>query len=113
VTATSPEVSRPLDPLTAPLDLLLAAAAVPAAEPSWPCAACQTANRLDAAVCTGCGAGFLDVVRLAEPPLMTLPFVGDVSRLTKGQLLGLALAVVTAVLTAVLTVTLLAGVLLG
>jgi ribosomal protein L40E len=100
-----------LDPLTAPLELLLAAPTEPGAAgaPSWPCAACSARNAYDATTCGACGSGFLEQVRLSEGPLLVLPLVGDLSRLDKQQSLLLAVAVVAAFVMA----TLLVGVLLG
>lgn len=80
-----------LDPLTAPLELLLgepgtatgSGPATSGAAPSWPCASCSTPNALDRAVCATCGAGFLAAVARDEPPLLALPLVGDVTGWTK------------------------------
>lgn len=91
VTATQP------DPLTAPLHVLTGAP-LTTADPVWPCGACGTANPLDEAVCRSCGSQFLAAVREDEPPLLALPVVGDVSRLSRLQGVALAVGVVGALL---------------
>lgn len=95
-----------LDPLTASAT---GPAAPSAADPTWPCATCGAANPLTAAACTACGAGFLAGLREAEGPLLELPGVGDLTRLSRGQRMGLALAVVLVVV----ALTALLGLLLG
>jgi len=99
------------DPLTAPAETLglpprRPAPAVPAtpggrvprrlrdadASASWPCSACGHGNPLTAGVCGACGSAFLSGVRKAEGPLLALPVVGDITRLQRGQRLGLAFA---------------------
>jgi hypothetical protein len=47
-------------------------------------------------VCGACGSAFLSGVRKSEGPLLALPVVGDITRLTRGQRLGLAFAVMLA-----------------
>ena len=74
----------------------VAAPAQAAAGPSWPCAACGTNNPIALDVCGGCGLPFLSGLREQEPPLLTLPMVGDVSRLSRGQRLALAVGAVIA-----------------
>lgn len=56
----------------------------------WPCAGCGTANPLTADDCRSCGLGFLAQVRADEPPLLVLPGLGNVGRLSRGQLAGAA-----------------------
>jgi hypothetical protein len=104
------------DPLTAPLEQLLDAgpargrheAPAPPA-PTWPCGSCASANPLEAAVCGVCGAAFLEAVTRTEPPLLVLPLLGDLSRMTKLHWFGLGAALL--LLAVVLSVLL--GALLG
>ena len=91
-----------LDPLTAPAQALglppsTRTPPVPLAA-TWPCATCGTANPLAAADCAACGAGFLSTLRDGEPPLLELPGVGDLTRLSRAQRLGLAAGAVVVVL---------------
>lgn len=97
-----------LDPLTAPAAVLgpLPPAVV---QPTWPCATCGAPNALSAGACAACGAGFLAGLREAEGPLLELPGIGDLTRLSRGQRMGLALGVVLAVV----ALTALLGLLLG
>jgi hypothetical protein len=97
------------DPLTAPISTLLepptmATEATEALEPvgellpgvvepvldaaSWPCSRCGAQVPLALDACGECGAGFL--AGAIPPPTMSVPIVGDVSRLSKGQRFGLA-----------------------
>lgn len=94
-----------LDPLTAPAAAPVAAGA----EPTWPCATCGTPNPLAAGACGACGAGFLAGLREAEGPLLELPGVGDLTRLSRGQRMALAFGVVLVVI----ALTALLGLLLG
>ena len=102
------------DPLTSPYPLV-EAGPVPSPEPldpeldvpTWPCAACGTANRLERDTCAGCGAPFLSGLRDTEAPLLELPLVGDLTRLDRSHRLALAAGVVLAFL----VLTLLLGVL--
>lgn len=108
VPAAGPLAAPAFDPLTAPAHELgltpapaqptAAPAATPSAEPSWPCATCGAANRLTFDACSACGAGFLAGLREADGPLLELPVVGDLTRLSRAQRLMLALGVVLAVL---------------
>jgi hypothetical protein len=63
----------------------------------WPCSACGATSPLTADVCGACGSAFLAGARTADVPLLELPVIGDISRLQRGQRLGLAFAVVLAV----------------
>ena len=97
-----------LDPLTEPA----AAPGLPApagTDPTWPCAICGARNPLAVNACGACGAGFLAGLREAEGPLLELPGVGDLTRLSRGQRMGLAFGVVLAVV----ALTALLGLLLG
>ena len=97
-----------LDPLTAPLHALAGAhgsapttarSADPvASDAAWPCANCGVLTPLAEPSCRACGSGFLAAVRDGEPPLLALPVVGDVSRLSRMQGVGLAVGVVAALL---------------
>lgn len=83
-----------LDPLTAPATAL----GLPGRdEPSWPCGSCGAGNPLTSDACAGCGAGFLAGLREAQAPLLELPGVGDLSRMSRAQRMALALAVVLVV----------------
>lgn len=97
-----------LDPLTAPAVTLGLPARTPA-NATWPCLTCRTDNALSAPTCSACGAGFLAGLREAEGPLLELPGVGDLTKMSRAQRLLLALAVVVAVSLLVLG----AGLLLG
>lgn len=99
-----------LDPLTAPISTLLEppaeaiAAPVPApvaehlpgvVDPlpdaaTWPCSICGAHVPLLLDTCSECGAGFL--AGAIPPVTMSVPIVGDVSRLSKAQRFGLAAA---------------------
>lgn len=114
-----------LDPLTAPVAALATpspalpspappalpspAAAPPAADPTWPCASCGAANALTADACAACGAGFLAGLRASEAPLLELPGVGDITRLSRGQRMALAFGVVAAVVALIALLGLLLG----
>lgn len=66
----------------------------PSAAGTWPCTACGSATPLAADVCAGCGLGFLAAVRQGARSVAVLPLVGDLTRLSAAQRVGLALAVV-------------------
>ena len=89
-------------------DPVTAATPAPALEPYdayWPCDACGTRTALQDVACAGCGRPFLGALQ-SEQPVVALPVVGDLTRMSGAQRIGLALAVVVAVmlLTAVLGV---------
>lgn len=112
-----------LDPLTAPLSVLATSLAGPqtpaeapaadvravprTAEPTWPCTRCDAVNPLSATACVTCGSGFLAAVKDDEKPLLELPLVGDLGRMSRGRRLGLAVAVVLALLAPLAGLTLL------
>lgn len=75
----------------------------------WPCAACGAHNAVELDACAGCGLGFLAGLRADAEPLLVLPGVGDIGRLSRGQRLGLAGGVVLVVV----LLTLLMGLLFG
>ena len=99
-----PAADPAVDPLTAPASAL-GLPPRPGSEPTWPCSTCGTTNPIAADACTGCGAGFLAGLRETEGPLLELPGVGDLTRMSRGQRLGIAFGVVLAVvaLTALLS----------
>lgn len=63
----------------------------------WPCAGCGAANPVELDACAACGLGFLSGLRKTEPPLLVLPGVGDLTKLSRAQRLGVAGTVVLAV----------------
>jgi hypothetical protein len=98
------------DPLTAPISTLLEpppaeAIAAPAPLPgvvdrapdaaTWPCSRCGAHVPLLLDACGECGAGFL--AGAIPPPTMSVPIVGDVSRLSKAQRFGLAAGLATGI----------------
>ncbi|MDT7538999.1 MAG: hypothetical protein QOI82_2584 [Actinomycetota bacterium] len=91
-------VGRGPDPLTAPLD----AVSSPVTGPSWPCAACGTVNPMANDTCSTCGRHFLAGLREGQAPLLELPVVGDITKLSRGQRFAVAFGAVFVVL--VLTV---------
>lgn len=120
------DAPQAVDPLTAPLELVAPELVAPElvrtsrprgkhAAPSdedlaaWPCATCESPNPLDAAVCTTCGAGFLAAVAGTEPPLLVLPWLGDVSRLSKLHWAGIGVGLLLVLLAVIVGV----GALLG
>lgn len=78
----------------------------PVSSAGWPCGTCGFANPIEASACTACGAGFLAAMRKDEAPLLELPVVGDLTKLSRAQRLGLAagLALVFVLLVLVLGV---------
>ena len=96
----APSVPR-VDPLSAPAPAL----GLPnRSEPTWPCSTCGAANAISADTCAACGAGFLAGLRESEGPLLELPGVGDLTRMSRGQRMLLAFGIVLAfiALTAIL-----------
>ncbi len=57
----------------------------PAPTARWPCTSCGATTPLDRAVCHACGEAFLSELHRDEPPLLVLPVVGDLTRLTRTQ----------------------------
>lgn len=102
-----------VDPLTAPLHVLLGQPAVPPAPRAagWPCAACGHTNDLEAGACHACGSPFLSALAAEEAAALRVPLVGDLRELTSRQRGMLNLAVGLGVLLLVSVLTLLAGVL--
>ncbi len=97
-----------LDPLTAPA----AALGLPtpkAAAPTWPCSTCSAVNPIAADTCSACGAGFLAGLREAERPLLELPGLGDLTRMSRLQRLAVAFGLVLAVIALTALVTLVLG----
>ena len=79
------------DPLTAPINVV----ASPIAGPSWPCPACGTVNPMADDVCSACGRHFLAGAR-DDSPLLELPVVGDITKLSRGSRFGIAFGVILA-----------------
>ncbi|MGZ6826613.1 MAG: hypothetical protein ACXVGH_07455, partial [Mycobacteriales bacterium] len=94
-----PPPVEPVAPVPAPV-----AAAAPQALPTWTCHVCQAANVVTELRCGTCGGSFLGSD--AEQPLLVLPGVGDVTKLSRGQRAGLAGAVLALVLVPLALVTL-------
>ena len=86
-----------VDPLTAPAAVLGLPGPV-SADPTWPCSTCGAINPIAADACGACGAGFLAGLRESEAPLLELPGVGDLTRMSRGQRMLLAFGVVLAVI---------------
>lgn len=76
--------------------------------PTWPCTVCGTANPIARDSCIGCGSGFLAGAR-SEAPLLDLPVVGDLTKLSRVQRVALAGGVVLAFI----LLTVLIGLVLG
>lgn len=77
--------------------------------PTWPCVVCGVDNDLEAPACTGCGAGFLAALRRADQPVLLLPGVGDVTRMSRAARLGLAVGLGLLVALLLVGLALLAG----
>jgi hypothetical protein len=109
--AVTPEVPGDRPPEAVP-DLVPAQAdrgrhAGPA--PTWPCAVCGQDNDLDSPACTGCGAGFLSALRRLDEPVLLVPGIGDVTRMSRAARLGLAVALGLLVALLLVGLVLLAG----
>lgn len=88
------------DPLTAPASALGVPELSPqtrAGDPTWPCTTCGASNPITSDACGACGAGFLAELRDSEGPLLEIPGVGDLTRLSRGQRMAVAFGVVLAV----------------
>ena len=94
------------DPLSDPLAPPLVPTPAPAA--TWPCTTCGAANAMERDTCAGCGAGFLAAAR-NDAPLLELPVVGDITRLSRGMRFALAGGVALAFLLLIVLVTVLLG----
>ena len=100
VAPVAPVVVAPapvLDPLTAPA-AALGLKARAGDEPTWPCTTCGASNAITNDACVACGAGFLAGLRESEGPLLELPGVGDLTRMSRGQRMMIAFGVVLAVI---------------
>jgi hypothetical protein len=97
----APAGAAETDPLTAPLQAL--------SGPTWPCEACGTINPMADDTCSACGRHFLAGVREQQAPLLVLPVVGDITKVSRANRYALAFGVVLVVA----LVTLLLGVLVG
>lgn len=78
-------------------------------EPTWPCTTCGAANPIAANACTACGAGFLAGLRESEAPLLELPGVGDLTKMSRAQRLGIAFGAVVAFIVLATLLSLLLG----
>lgn len=63
----------------------------------WPCGGCGARNSFEQTECCACGLAFLSGLT-GDVPALVLPGVGDVSRLRRSQLYGLAIAAVVLVM---------------
>lgn len=105
------------DPLTQPLHEFLPPATSlalpalvevsPSPEPTWPCVHCSAPNPMTSTICSVCGSAFLASEKNDSTPLLVVPGVGDIGRLSRAQRIGLALGAVTAVLLPLAVITLL------
>ena len=75
----------------------------------WPCSGCGASNPVELDACAACGLGFLSGLKKTEPPLLVLPVVGDLTKLSRAQRLGAAGAVVLAIVLLTVLVSLLFG----
>jgi hypothetical protein len=107
--APEPAVVAPVPALPAPGQPVDATTPRSAGLGGWPCANCGATNGVELDACAACGSGFLAGLKRDEAPLLALPVVGDITRLSRGQRLGLAAAVVLLVALLVAVVSLLAG----
>lgn len=96
VPVVAPPVAPGLDPLTAPA--VQAGLPATSGDAIWPCTTCGAGNPISLDACAACGAGFLAGLRDSEGPLLELPGVGDLTRMSRGQRMLLAFGVVVAVI---------------
>ena len=83
------------EPVVAAVQPVEAPTAQRAPQPGgWPCSGCGASNPVELSSCAACGLGFLSGLKKTEPPLLVLPVVGDLAKLSRGQRLGAAGAVV-------------------
>ena len=66
--------------------------------PGWPCTACGARSPMADATCRGCGLPFLGALPDAGPPVFLLPVVGDLTRLSGAQRIGVAMLLVLLVM---------------
>jgi hypothetical protein len=85
----APAVRGP-DPLTAPL----ASVTSPVTGPSWPCSACGAVNPMAEDTCSDCGMHFLAALKADQAPLLELPVVGDLTKLSRGHRFAIAFGVI-------------------
>jgi hypothetical protein len=95
-----PPVPVPAEPVAAPAPVQAAVAPAPRvpadASASWPCTRCGDRNAIASPVCGTCGSPFLAAA--AEKISLVVPGLGDLSHYTRGQRVGIAVAVLMAVL---------------
>jgi hypothetical protein len=72
---------------------------VAAPAPTWPCPQCDARVSMELDACGSCGAGFLAETSSTSVS-MKLPVVGDVSRMSKGQRLMMAIGFAIALMLA-------------
>ncbi|MCW2681815.1 MAG: hypothetical protein JWM62_3216 [Frankiales bacterium] len=94
--AVAPPAPR-IDPLTAPAEALGLVKTGPR-DPTWPCTTCGASNAISNDACVACGAGFLAGLRDSEGPLLEIPGVGDLTRMSRGRRMLIAFGVVLAVI---------------
>ena len=87
-----PVATTPAPPPVPPVPAA-APSATPTANPTWPCTSCGTPNSFDRDTCSKCGTGFLAAAH-DSGPLLELPVVGDIARLSRAQRLALVSGVV-------------------
>jgi hypothetical protein len=90
VAYSPPAEVRGPDPLTAPLEAVTS----PVTGANWPCAVCGTVNPMASDTCSACGRHFLAGVREDAAPLLELPVVGDITKLSRAQRFAVAFGVV-------------------
>ncbi len=95
-------IAVPPAPVPEPAPAPYVAAPLPSGEPvppalGWPCSGCGTRNALDDPVCGACGLAFMSGLT-GDVPALVLPGVGDLSRLRRSQLYGLAVLAVVLVM---------------
>lgn len=80
-----------------------------ATRPGWPCSACGGVNALELDACAACGTPLFASLRAGEEPLLVVPGLGDITRLSRAQRLAAATAVAVGFALLVLLVGLLFG----
>jgi hypothetical protein len=89
---------------------VVAAAQVQAAELTWPCPSCGTSVPMSLDFCNSCGAGFL--AGASDGNTVRVPLIGDVSKISSGQKLGLAIAIALGLMLVILVLATIGGKLL-
>ena len=94
VAATPPPAPASPVPVAGPLTPAVGADARPSAARGWPCSGCGETNAVELDACAACGTGFLAGLRKEAGPVLALPVVGDITRLSRAQRLGMSAAFV-------------------